>query len=437
MSSRRPAGAIGRTWSLLGPGILLAATSIGASHLVLAPRAGLLYGPLLLWLVLAAHLFKYPAFEFGPRYALATGESLLAGYDRVPGPRHWALWVFALFTALQGVGVALAVTSITAAVLCVALGGLSFEWWGVVVVTVSAGLLVLGRFGAMEVVNKLMMAALTLVTVVTFLARPPAPADWTHLVRPALPEGSILLVAALIGWLPTGIDVSIWHSQWALRTRSRWEALEAAASGTSKAAGGAGSQGLLRRGLLDMRAGYGLSLVLAIFFLFLGTHIPMAASRGMDGAQVAVAISEAYAGVLGPWIVPAFLMTAFFAMFSTTYVVMDGFPRALAESFRLLVPSRRSGPEWTTPYYGLLAVVWLSVSGILLAVGKRPILLTTLAASLSLFVSPLYCGLNHYCVTRLIPDPALRPAPWLRWLSLAGMIFVAFSVALLLWLQLS
>ena len=52
---------------MLGPGILLAAASVGASHLVLSPQAGASFGYQLLWLVVAAHLFKYPAFEFGPR----------------------------------------------------------------------------------------------------------------------------------------------------------------------------------------------------------------------------------------------------------------------------------------------------------------------------------------------------------------------------------
>ena len=75
----------------LGPGFLLAATSIGASHLVMSPKAGSLFGWQLLWLVTATHLFKYHAFEAGPRYAAATGESLIAGYLRVPGPRGWAL----------------------------------------------------------------------------------------------------------------------------------------------------------------------------------------------------------------------------------------------------------------------------------------------------------------------------------------------------------
>ena len=51
----------------LGPGFLLAAAAVGTSHLVMAPQAGALYGSALLWLVLASHLLKYPAFEFGPR----------------------------------------------------------------------------------------------------------------------------------------------------------------------------------------------------------------------------------------------------------------------------------------------------------------------------------------------------------------------------------
>ncbi len=455
-------GVINRIWSLLGPGILLAATSVGASHLVLSPRAGMLFGPTLLWLVLAAHVLKYPAFEFGPRYALATGDSLLTGYARVPGPRRWALVVFALFTALQGVGVTVAVTSITAAVLVVSVGHLSLAAWGTVVVTVSLFLLVVGRFSAMEVINKLMMATLAVVTVVAFLARPAPPAAWTHLVLPTLPEGAIVLAAAMVGWLPTGIDVSIWHSLWALKVRARWERNSPEPNGPERngperngperngpgetvideaARRRARQRALLRGGLLDMRAGYGLSFVLALCFLVLGMWVSGVLGGGMvsmwksqglthaaaappDGANVAVAISHAYGTVLGRWIIPAFLITAFFGMFSTTYVVMDGFPRALAETMRLLSPTRRKDPAfWSAPYWILLGVVWLSVV-LILWLWPKPVALITAAALMSLAVSPLYYALNYYCVTRHVKDPALAPGRFLRVLALAGILFV-------------
>ncbi len=83
-----------RTLRSLGPGIIMAATAIGTSHLILSPVAGACFGYGLIWLVLFSHVFKYPAFEFGSRFAIATGVSLIRGYQRVPGPKNWAVWTF-------------------------------------------------------------------------------------------------------------------------------------------------------------------------------------------------------------------------------------------------------------------------------------------------------------------------------------------------------
>ncbi|MDC1196151.1 divalent metal cation transporter, partial [Crocinitomicaceae bacterium] len=63
----------------LGPGILFASTAIGVSHLVQSTRAGANFGFALVPFILAANIFKYPFFEFGSRYANATGESLIDG----------------------------------------------------------------------------------------------------------------------------------------------------------------------------------------------------------------------------------------------------------------------------------------------------------------------------------------------------------------------
>ena len=71
---------INRFLKTLGPGILFASTAIGVSHLVQATRAGAGYGFELLWAILLANLFKYPFFEYGSRYANATGKSILDGY---------------------------------------------------------------------------------------------------------------------------------------------------------------------------------------------------------------------------------------------------------------------------------------------------------------------------------------------------------------------
>jgi Mn2+/Fe2+ NRAMP family transporter len=67
----------------LGPGLLWAGAAIGVSHLVQSTRAGANYGFALLWALLLANIFKYPSFKFGPRYAAATGKSLLHGYSEI------------------------------------------------------------------------------------------------------------------------------------------------------------------------------------------------------------------------------------------------------------------------------------------------------------------------------------------------------------------
>ena len=81
----------------LGPGILFASTAIGVSHLVQSTKAGANYGFTLILFILAANIFKFPFFEFGSRYASATGTSLLDGYRKM----HWGILLLYLLITLS------------------------------------------------------------------------------------------------------------------------------------------------------------------------------------------------------------------------------------------------------------------------------------------------------------------------------------------------
>ena len=339
----------------LGPGLVAAATAIGASHLVLAPTAGARFGYALLWVVLFSHLFKYPAFEFGPRYAVAADESLLDGYRRIPGPRGWALWVFLLGTVVQGITVLAGVLGVAASVAAAALPGLlPLPAWSLVLGVGIAILLATGGFDGLSALTKVMLAVLAAMTLVAFLATPPPVAAWRGLVVPAVPAGSVVLLAALLGWMPTGIDVAVWHSLWARERREAWSARARRR--------GMGDLGPLKVALSDMRVGYGLSLVLGLLFVALGAEVLRPTGTVPRGAEVAVTLARLYTDVLGGWIWPLFLVAAFFGMFSTTYGVMDGFPRAFSETVVRLWPGRAAGggrrpstgascsPPWRWPW---------------------------------------------------------------------------------------
>jgi len=417
-------------WRRLGPGVLLAATSIGASHLVLSPQAGALFGYQLLWLVLAAHLFKYPAFEFGPRYAAATGASLLAGYAKVPGPRNWTLYVFLCSTVLQGVGVLAGVVNISGCVLAtwladpsshVVLSITATELFSIAVLAVVILLLFTGGFSLLDNINKLMMAALTIATVLAFVPVIPGPRDLASIVAPSLPEGSVILVAAILGWMPTGIDVSVWHSSWTLEKLERLGA-----------SGGTGDRARvlerLRLSLADMRLGYAISLATGVMFVCMGAAHLSGMGAQLKGVGFAQALSTAYTGIFGRWMYHVFMMTAFFAMFSTSYTVIDGFSRSFAEGLATLSASMAGKRRRALAYRGFVVASGLCAAITLLSVGN-PVTLVLVVSLVSLAVAPLLYGLNLYCVTRHISDPALRAPLATVVLGWGGIAFMILALA--------
>ena len=441
----------------LGPGILLAATAIGGSHLVLCTTAGASYGYRLLWLVLLAHLLKYHAFEFGPRLAVATGHSLLSAYRRLPGPRDWALWLGLVDMVLESVGVLAAVAGLTASILQAALGGPGLGPWTAIVIALTFLLLLTGRYPLLRRLNLFMMATLALGTAVAFFAAPPPVSAWTHAVIPDLPRGSLLLVASILGFLPTAIGVSIWQSLWTLedpRCNGR-DPLETRTTAQR-----------MKAVLLDLRLGYLLSAVLAIFFLGLGAAALHPRGLVPGRLEVATTLAHLYTELFGSWMRPLFYLVAFFTTFSTTYAIMDGMPRTLVATIRHLRSPRPSRgapgaasngatsnaaaaapktagvaptpdperPDRGRLYWGYLVGMTLLSVAIVQAV-PNPVLLLTLLGAVTFVFSPIYYALNTWAVTRLIDDPALRPSRWALAVAFVGIAFLVAVAVLLLSLQ--
>ena len=104
----------------LGPGLLFAGAAIGVSHLVQSTRAGADFGFGLLWALILSNLFKYPFFLFGPKYSLASGESLLEGYYKLS---KYVLLTYLMLSLITMFTIQTAVTIVTA--------GLAIELFGI------------------------------------------------------------------------------------------------------------------------------------------------------------------------------------------------------------------------------------------------------------------------------------------------------------------
>ena len=407
----------------MGPGLLLAATSVGASHILMSPEAGARYDLQLVWLVVLTHLFKYPAFEFAPRYVAARGESLLEAYARAGGPKHWALWLGIADMTIQAIGLIAALVGLTASFLTASVGILSLPLWSLVLLTLLLLLLALGHYRALRAVNVGLLLFLAFGTVVAFLASPPALTDLPQMVVPSLPEGSLLLVAAILGFMPTSVAVSIWQSLWSLEQGRFRDHAETTSDER---------RDLLRHGLFDLRVGYGLSAGLAVLFVSLGATVLHPRGLVPQGTDVALTLSRLYTEVLGEWMQPIVLLMAFAALFTTCYTMMDGFPRSFVAARRVLRGQPAAGAEVDRGYWTFLLSVTFGGLAIL-AVLPDPAMLVKGVGAFGLLLSPIYYTLNLWAVTRWIDAPELRPGKFMVALAVLGIVSMVAVALLLLW----
>ena len=399
----------------LGPGLLFAGAAVGVSHLVQSTRAGALFGMGLAVFVVLANVFKYPAFQFGPRYAAATGTSLLEGYRR---QGRWALVLYAVLTFGTMLTVQAAVTFVTTGLAksVFDLDG-SAVWLSLGLIGLCGALLAVGRYPILDKVIKGVVLVLTLATAVaTAMAIPRV--DWSGPWFPPAEAWTLPtfgLVAGLIGWMPSAIDIAVWHSLWTL-ARKR----ETDYTPTPK------------ESLLDFDIGYLGTAILAICFVILGAGVmhhggvPIA-TGARDFAQQVV---DLYATTLGEWSRPIIGIAAFGVMFSTTLTVVDGFPRALAALW-----GRFRGPEdpdavgeerGSQPvYWGAMVFIGGGSVVIIAEFLGSLIALVQIATIISFLTAPALAFLNHRAMFGDEVPLEHRPSRRMRRFSIAGIVFNA------------
>ncbi len=401
-----------RFWSIFGPGLLWAAAAIGVSHLVQSTRAGADGGFTLVWIVLLALLIKYPFFEYGPRYAGATGESLVEGYRRLG---RWALWVYLLITLATALIVQVAVALFTAFLFAHVLGvAWSPALSGGAVLTLCGLLLAVGRFRSLDLTIKVVIVLLAVSTLVAAALTLPR-AVTTELTPWPLADTTISLafIIALAGWMPSAIDISVWSSLWTLAKNRA-----------------SGERAGVREALLDFRIGYVGTGVIALAFLTLGAGVMHLAGEAFspEGTLFSLQLVELYAETLGSWARPVMLVAVLTTMFSTTLTVMDGFPRAIARSFTVLRHGLPETPreEVESRGYWIALVVLAVLTVVVFArfVGTLTAMVD-FATIVSFLTAPILGYLNLRAVTAPHVAPEDRPGRALVFLSWAGLVLMA------------
>jgi Mn2+/Fe2+ NRAMP family transporter len=386
--------------SKLGPGLLFAGAAIGVSHLVQSTRAGADFGWGLVWALLLINLFKYPFFQYGPRYAQATGETLLDGYYKLGRGYLWAYFMLNLGTMFT---IQSAVTIVTAG-LASTLFGLTpnIVVWGIIITLSCSAILVLGKYQWLDKLIKVIMITLAVSSVLAVSVawvKNDTPLSFSQV----FPESSgLLFLIAFLGWMPAPLDISIWHSIWTLEKNKNQQ------------------NNTLRDSLFDFNVGYIATIILALCFLGLGALVMYGSGTqfSSQGGVFAQQLITLYTTNLGQAAYGIIGIAAFTTMLSTTLTTLDASPRAMSKTVQLLFNKEKN-------YYLLwMLLLTLGTAGIFVFLMSEMGQLVQIATVLSFITAPLYAFLNYRLVISKAMPKEFQPKTGLRFLSVLGLLFL-------------
>lgn len=400
--------------SRFGPGMMLAAASVGVSHLVFSTQAGANYGLSLLWFVALIVLLKYPAFRFAVLYAGASGDSLVNGYAKISKiALAWLLVGFFvdMFIATSAVamltaGLMISIFEADIAAPPVAVG----------ITVVTALILANGHYAKAEGIVKVLVLAFSLLAVVTmFFALPLLGGDGRPMFAELTATRSLgVFMIAIAGWMPIPTNAAVLVAEWVREKH-------AATDGDFD----------VRSAFFDFHISYALTLVIAVCFVVMGTAVLFETGREVPQAAPAFAseLFGVFTSVIGDWTYPIIASTAVAVVWSTQVALMDAMPRVMS---RLLAVLRGQSEVPRASYTAFIALQVVGVALIVMFLLHSFATFIVFATSMGFLAAPAIAWYNYKAVTSsAVPDELKPTQGMIVWNMIAVCAMAAFAVAFL------
>ncbi len=392
----------------LGPGLLWAGAAIGVSHIVQSTRAGAGFGFELVWIIIIANILKYPFFEFAPRYAASTAETLIHGYSKLG---KWAVIIYGIITVSTMFIIMAAVTAVTAGLFSnVFNSGLSIFWWSSIILLIAAGIIALRKYAIIDSLVKFIIVILAIAVIIAVIFAltkgfNPNPELAGHFSI----NTNIAFLLALVGWMPTAIDVSVWHSVWTIAKKKE-----------------TGYAPELKESLLDFNIGYIGTVVLSLGFLSLGALVMYGTGEEFSGkgAEFAGQLISLFTSSLGNWAYFLIAVASLATMVSTTLTCLDAYPRVLEPTTKILIPQlNKENLTYKLHWFWLIIITGGTIL-IFAYFMENMKTMVDFATIVSFLVAPVLGWLNLKVVTsEHVPEYA-RPKILLIVLSWIGLFFL-------------
>jgi Mn2+/Fe2+ NRAMP family transporter len=370
--------------------------------------------------VLIVNFLKYPFFEIGTTYTVATGNVLLEGYKNLG---RWSLWVF-LGISVGTMFIIIAVVTMVTAGLVHNLTGIEFKlWqWSAIILGFCIVVLVAGKYKFLDSVIRLVILLLTISTFISLClaiyASPEQVVARKHF--DVFSSVDVLFLVALLGWMPIPIEAAVWQSDWTLAAKEE-----------------RGSMPSMQMALIDFKVGYWGTTILALAFLSLGAI--MMHGSGTEFSANAVTFSDQLVQLisknLGLWAYPFIATAAFLTMFSTSITCIDAYPRVVARTWKILYPNQIK--DLDKAYWVLIVLVALGAVAILIFFQESMKTMVDFATTISFVTAPIIAFI-HFKISRSKEIQEKHPSSLLsKVVSWLGLVFLTVFALYYCYIQIS
>lgn len=370
--------------SLLGPGIAVAATGVGAGDMVAAAVVGSKYGLAVVWAALIGAVFKFVLNEGLARWQLATGTTLLEGWVQHLG--RWVQVYFLIYLVLWSFVVGGALISACGLAAHAILPQLSVQVWGTLHSLFAAAVILIGRYQNFERLMKVLIAFMFVSLVGCALwIEPPQVTLSQSLTHAAIPTGSAKFILGVIGGVGGSLTL-LAYGYW-IRERN-WTGR------TWKTA--------VR---FDLSVSYFLTGVFGVAIIILAGKVLHATGTTVAGSGGVLKMAEMLGHILGPtghWV---FLFGFWAAVTTSTLGVWQGVPYLFCDFVglvkRLPQAELKAMVDPSSIWYrGFL--FWLAVPPLSLLLFEKPVALIVVYAIVGALFMPFLAATLLYMNAR--PD---------------------------------
>ncbi len=388
---------------LVGPAFIWTAEYIGTGEILLATRAGSVLGAMILWAVVLGIFLKYWIGMSGARYTACTGEGMVDMFARIPGPRNWAVWIVLV---VQFVAATISIGAVATAAgaflnrLVPVLPGSVAGW---IVVTFAFLIAWTGAFDLLKAVMSFFVILIVIGALYVAVQVFPGIGVLLKSLTFHLPEVPAWATAQgvqpnvwreimpLLGWGAGGFASQVWYTYWVLGAeygaaegRGYGRPADAEKLRNMTHATAERIKGWCRVVYTDATLAFAIGTVVTSGFVLAGAgvlRLHEIVPKG-DGVEMAGSISSIFSLQWGSIGAIIFLVAAVAALVGTLLGQLSGWPRLLADAFRIVIPAvpRRFG--WKTQFRFFALIFFCTNMVIVYVMQENPIGLVRTAALL-------------------------------------------------------